>query len=75
VRQPERHAAEGGVRRLAYTARVHAADGTVTTHLTRGSDAGSALTNLRRQLLGRWSRIEVGTGEGEAFRVLMEVAQ
>ncbi len=63
------------MRRAAYTARVTGADGTVTTHLTRGSDAGTALTNLRRQLLGRWARIEVGLGEGAAFRALREVSQ
>ena len=60
--------------RHAYTARV-TVDGVVTTHLTRGSDARSALTNLRRQLVGPWKRIEVGLGEGESFRVLAEVSR
>lgn len=63
------------MRRHAYSARVTAADGTVTTHLTRGSTAGAALTNLRRRLLCRWTRIAVGTGEGEAFKALQEVTR
>jgi hypothetical protein len=50
---------------------VTAADGTVT----RGSDAGAALTNLRRSLVGPWTRIEVGTGEGTEFKVLQEVSR
>ena len=62
-------------RRMAYTARVVSPDGAVTTHLTRGGDARSALTNLRRQLLGRWSRIEVGLGEGTEFKALQEVSR
>ena len=49
--------------RAAYTARVVSRDGITTTHLTRGSDAGAALTNLRRSLVGPWVRIEVGPGE------------
>jgi len=61
------------MRRNPYTARVTAADGTVTTHLTRGTTAGAALTNLRRQLVGPWTRIEVGLGEGDAFRMLQGV--
>jgi len=63
------------VRRVPYTARVTAADGTVTTHLTRGSDAGAALTNLKRQMVGRWARIEVGLGEGDGFRALAETSR
>lgn len=63
------------MRRAAYAARVTTADGIVTSHLTRGADARAALTNLRRQLLGRWQRIEVGTGEGTEFRVIAEVSR
>ena len=65
-------AEEEEVRRLAYTARVVSATGAVTTHITRGSTAGAALTNLRRSLVGDWTRIEVGLGEGESFRMLEE---
>ena len=64
------------MRRHAYVGRVYPLGGNVVvTHLTRGSDAGAALTNLRRQLLGRWSRIEVGLGEGAEFRMLQEVSR
>jgi hypothetical protein len=55
--------------RHAYTARVTAA-GVTTTHLTRGTTAGAALTNLRRQFVGPWQRIEVGIGEGDRFQLL-----
>ena len=55
--------------RHAYTARVYSGHA-MTVHLTRGTTAGAALTNLRRQLVGPWQRIEVGLGEGDAFRLL-----
>lgn len=58
--------------RHAYTARVYSGHA-MTTHLTRGTTAGAALTNLRRQLVGPWTRIEVGLGEGAEFRMLAEV--
>lgn len=57
----------------AYTARVWSLSGVLTTHLVSGSTAGCALTRLRRTRRGDWSRIEVGTGEGQEFRVLREV--
>ena len=57
-----------------YTARVYSGHA-MTTHLTRGTTAGAALTNLRRQLVGPWQRIEVGLGEGAAFRALAEVSR
>lgn len=59
--------------RFSYTARVTAPCGAVVTHLVGGSTAGCALTNLRRSLKGAWTRIEVGTGEGDGFRMLREV--
>ena len=59
--------------RAAYTARVYGRDGSFVKFLPRGSTAGAALTNLRRSLVGPWVRIEVGTGEGDAFRFLAEV--
>ena len=60
------------MRRLAYVGRVTSRSGAVVTHIARGSTAGAALTNLRRSLVGDWCRIEVGLGEGEAFRCLEE---
>jgi len=57
----------------SYTARVWSRDGILTTHLVGGTTAGCALTNLRRQRRGDWTRIEVGTGEGPEFRMLTEV--
>ena len=60
--------------RHPYTARVYSGHA-MTVHLTRGTTAGAALTNLRRQLVGPWQRIEVGLGEGDAFRVLAEVSR
>ncbi len=59
--------------RAAYTARVYGRDGSFVKFLTRGSTAGAALTNLRRSLVGPWTRIEVGLGEGDAFRMLQGV--
>lgn len=59
----------------AYTARVWSRDGVLTTHLVPGSTAGCALTRLRRTRRGDWSRIEVGLGEGTAFRALAEVSR
>lgn len=60
------------MRQFAYTARVVSTAGVLTTHLVNGSSALAALHNLRRSRRGDWSRIEVGTGEGEAFRILQE---
>lgn len=57
----------------AYTARVWNRDGILTTHLVSGQTAGCALTNLKRDRCGDWTRIEVGTGEGEEFVKLREV--
>ena len=59
--------------RYAYTARVTAPCGAVVTHLVGGSTAGAALVNLRRSLRGAWTRIEVGTGEGDRFVAFAEV--
>ena len=61
--------------RYAYTARVTAPCGAVVTHLVGGSTAGCALTNLRRSLRGAWTRIEVGTGEGDSFVAFAEVSK
>ena len=61
--------------RAAYTARVYGRDGGFVKFLTRGSTAGAALTNLRRSLVGPWVRIEVGLGEGDAFRALAETSR
>lgn len=58
---------------FAYTAKVWSLTGVLTTHLVPGSTAGCALTRLRRNRRGDWSRIEVGLGEGAAFRMLREV--
>ena len=58
--------------RYAYTARVTAPCGAIVPHLVGGSTAGAALVNLRRSLRGAWTRIEVGTGEGDEFRMLRE---
>lgn len=58
-----------------YTARVRALNGVTVTMLVNGSSARAALVNLRRQRRGDWTRIEVGTGEGEAFRALAEASQ
>ena len=61
--------------RAADTARVYGRDGSFVKFLTRGTTAGAALTNLRRSLVGPWVRIEVGLGEGTAFKVLQEVSR
>ena len=53
--------------RFNYTARVLTPSGATVTHLVGGKTAGCALTVLRRSLRGAWTRIEVGTGEGERF--------
>jgi hypothetical protein len=62
-------------RRYAYTGIVVSRDGITTTHLVNGSTAAAALTNLRRLRRGDWRRIEVGTGEGTAFRMLAEMSR
>ena len=59
----------------AYVGRVTALNGAVVTYLIGGSTAGCALTTLRRSRRGDWTRIEVGTGEGDAFRPLQEVSR
>lgn len=59
----------------AYTARVWSRDGVLTTHLVSGSTAGCALTTLRRSRRGDWTRIEVGTGEGERFVAFAEASK
>jgi len=61
------------VRLYSYTGIVVSRDGITTTHLVNGSTAAAALTNLRRLRRGDWRRIEVGTGEGTAFRMLQGV--
>ncbi len=59
----------------SYAARVTALNGAVVTMLAHGSTAGCALTTLRRERRGDWTRIEVGTGEGADFRMLREVSK
>lgn len=61
------------MRLYSYTGIVVSRDGITTTHLVNGSTAAAALTNLRRLRRGDWRRIEVGTGEGTAFRMLQGV--
>lgn len=63
------------MRLSAYTARVTTTNGSVVECLTRGSDARAALTNLRRSRRGDWTRIEVGLGEGDSFRMLQETSR
>ena len=58
--------------RYVYVGKVTAPCGAIVTHLVGGSTAGAALVNLRRSLRGAWTRIEVGTGEGDGFRMLRE---
>ena len=55
-----------------YTAFVTDETGTTGFCWTSGSTAGCALTRLRRKFKGKWSRIQVGTGEGAEFRMLRE---
>lgn len=62
----------GRVRRFSYTCRIQANNGAIVTMLVGGSTAAAALTNVRRSRRGDWLRIEVGTGEGDDFRVLAE---
>ena len=61
------------MRIFSYVCRVVANNGATVTVLTGASSALAALHNVRRARRGDWSRIEVGTGEGESFRVLREV--
>lgn len=58
-----------------YAARVTALNGAVVSCLAHGRTAGCALTNLRRERRGDWTRIEVGTGEGREFISLQEVSR
>ncbi len=60
---------------FCYTARVTALNGAVVSCLAHGSTAGCALTTLRRERRGDWTRIGVGTGEGAEVRMLREVAK
>lgn len=61
--------------RYSYVGKVWTPCGAIVTHLVGGSTAGAALVNLRRSLRGAWTRIEVGTGEGDSFVTFAEVSK
>ena len=60
------------MRIYSYTARVTANNGALVCLLVGASSALAALHNLKRQRRGDWQSIQVGIGEGDAFRVLQE---
>lgn len=63
------------MRRYTYTARVTTLLGLTVTCTVGGSTAMAALHNVKRSRKGDWSRIEVGLGEGAAFRALQAVSR
>lgn len=58
-----------------YAARVTTLTGAVVECIARGTTAGCALTNLRRQRCGDWTRIEVGYGTPTGLVVIAEVTR
>ena len=56
----------------SYKAFVTANNGATIEMVARGSDAGAALTNLRRKRKGDWLRIRVGYMAADGFRALAE---
>lgn len=63
------------MRLYGYTARVTALNGATIVLLAQASSAMAALRNVQRARRGDWTRIEVGIGAGDSFRMLQETSR